>query len=304
MGRYSVRAQGIDAAVRRATGDDTEVSLGQLDEAALRELVGRMLALPNAGGECPPHLMVDGAAGTVSVIIEDGVITASSGDARLTPDQLLARITGSTPSKPEPQRHEFPRGMKPVRRAELPPTQPRVMDDPRLIDTSARCAEVTLWKGRGASAASWFLLWCGVLMAVLGVLMRLPGPGGRAGGGAFFAIAVVLVVLHVVVKSTGRERCAVGVDWKTNTLWLSRPSVTLAFEPHASCITDAQPVELRVGDGIRFADGGMPHKRGSSSWLLQLRYTDGHQVHGLRQSFLSRSDAAAVAEASRAALAG
>ena len=299
--RFAVRAQGIDPQAQRATGDDAEVAMGEMTLEEIGGLIDRVLALPIGGGDCPPHLIVTGARGATSLIIEGGAISSDSGRS-LTREQALARIGARRSEAPELPAAAFPRGMVPLRHAELAPTQPEVKENPRLIDAGPAASRATLrvWKGRGWSAAAWFFLGFAIFLAAIAALSSLPGPKPSSGGGVagFWVVAVLCAVIYFVVRRAGKESCTIGIDWKTNTLWLSRTG-GMAFEPHASCIRDVQARHLRIADGVQFIQGGLPVKRGSDLWTLQIEYSDGHAVSALKTHFLARKEAEAVAASAR-----
>lgn len=300
-GRYAVRVQGVDRQLGRATGEDDEHDLGALTVEEIGTLADRLLALAPGDGECPPQLLVAGALGAETLVIEEGVIRTSTGLA-VGRSEALARIAGRNGGSAGPAR--FPRGMVPVRRAEIAPTPAEVKESARLIDSGHAVAHaaVATWKHRGWSAGGWLLLGLGVFLALIGALTLLPGPGRSTGtASVFFGVALACGAGYLALRALGRDAWRVGVDWRTNTLWLARAG-GLAFEPHANCIRDVRVRKLRAADGIQFANG-MPTKRGSDFWILEIEYSDARAFFALQARFLARGEAEAVAAHARRLLA-
>jgi hypothetical protein len=233
----TVRLQGADAALR-ANGSYDEVSLGTVTPPRFLEILQQLLPqTPPAGDDVSPiNVIARGPGGESSFMIDGGRITGASGGREYTPQDAVRKMLG----QPTQAKVILPKGWRPVRHPELPPTD-RDEADPTKVSTSGQPqASVRIWVGDFAQYL-YYMSWVGLGMTAL-VLLGSFGPfqpkpfiGALVAGGLLFWG-------NRAARRSGYQEMRMGADWGTNTLWVHVDGRT-HLTPDASCVQDFQLVE-------------------------------------------------------------
>ena len=92
-----VAVKGVSTDLTRATGGSTEISLGDLSPEDVSGLVAKLqhLVAPLRWAEdglCPPQAFLDGPAGRMTVVADNGILYWEERDIEITPAEVVASL--------------------------------------------------------------------------------------------------------------------------------------------------------------------------------------------------------------------
>lgn len=171
--------------------------------------------------------------------------------------------------------------MKPVRRLAMEPV-PEDSLGPDDIDTGPRVAQVSVFDWRGWA---WYwgqktlIITAGLSLVAAFIGLQPPIHPVPVYGG-LIATVLLLAIAWWLPRHT-KERIRIGLDWRTNTLWVIRRDI-LEFLPHLNCITGLE-VDRRIGDSYthtrHLARGETVQiPQTPNSWKVTARYSSGELI--------------------------
>lgn len=228
-----VRLQGADKSLR-ANGSYDEVSLGKVTPQRFHEILLQLLPQqpPEGDDVCAINVIASGGKGEMSFAVDSSRITSASGDREYSPEDAVRQVMGQAP---QAVRIKLPKGWKPLRHPELPPTD-RDEADPTKVNTSSQPqVSARVWIGDVAKYMYVFG-WLMLGMSAMFMFAACTQPTVKLVLSASLCVGVSVAVL-IATRKSGYLPMRMGVDWATNAIWVNVDGRT-HLTPDASCIQD------------------------------------------------------------------
>jgi hypothetical protein len=304
--KYKVSVQGMKRDLQTANGDYDTIDLGMMDEDDLYESLRKFKSvqelIPKKNEDlCPPALYVSGEKNEYNFYLSNGEIVCGNTDLPVSPLEAVNLIKGivdkneaaqkavdaskAKPDSPKSKKgkkalawgseHPDVKGMMPVRRAELAPTDKEEISRFN-VSTAQSNPHIALqaYKGSGYEAAIQVFLAFGLLGLILGLPLLFMDSVGA--GFVFILVAFLLLWLRKKIKTSwGATLLRIGFDWKNNALWIKKDSDKEAqMVANANCISDFTLAEHkstrqgRVHFDQDFTKSGTKVQYTDKSWML------------------------------------
>lgn len=290
----SISIQGVNKQMSSSDGNYETLLLGDFTQKKAEEMLGRICNIriyPQhlSGSVCPPNVIITYGEMVNTFTIKDKKLVYTETEKVCTPLEALQIGKGEVQiDKMAALKQERERiGVIPVRKKHLPPTDVRALKV-ESIDISQDVPQFSLkvWKSHSWFELSRIVPWILAAFFLLIGLIIAANPRDSHYAPIPIVLSVAMLFLRFPTEWWGKTILRMGIDWKTNTVWMKKGSQKTTYVPDANLILGFQASIFRSSKINPFFLGGegQPMYFNKIEWHLPY-YRSGSETIWLHYQF-------------------